>query len=137
MQIQEIKNITKDTFSKYGIVISQSDNSFTGCHFEILALAESAGWRIGYLLLEKNYIKYMERHMKTKEVYEPVTGTTLLLITSEKDNTNIEIFLLDKAVSINEGIWHQVVAISEISSMRIVENIEVPDYESETMSFSF
>ena len=35
-------------------------------------------------------------------------------------------------ISVHEGIWHQVIAISEKAEVKVTENIDMPSSESET-----
>jgi ureidoglycolate hydrolase len=57
----------------------------------------------------------------------------MVLIVAQAENPQeMEAFLLDKAVSVNEGVWHQVMAISDTARVKVTENIDMPSNESET-----
>lgn len=135
MKSVEIKTLNNEDFEKYGCIIEITRYDGSGRHFEVLVDAHSSGWRIGVMDFEKNVAPYLERHLKSKESYEPVFGTIVLLVAQADVPEVVEVFLLDKPVCINECIWHQVMAISDIARVKVTENICMPSSESETFAF--
>jgi len=67
----------------------------------------------------------MENHPNTKETFEPISGAPILIVAVGKTPESPEAFLLDKPIVLNEGVWHDVLALSENAVMRINENTEV------------
>lgn len=132
MEGKEIKCITPETFCKYGVILAApySDEK-SGNRFDVLVSSRSDGWRLGILRLFRNEFDHMERHIKSKESHEPLSGTTLLLCSTEENPEDIDVFLLDKPVCLNVGVWHQDISLSETSLVKIAENREVPPEESE------
>lgn len=129
--VKRINVLSSESFKKYGIIIEPKISNVEVRSFEVIETAPSEGWRIGILQLVKDEMTYIERHLKTKETYEPLSGTTIMLVSLQESPHDMEVFLLDKPVCVNEGIWHQVVAISEKAIIKVIENITVPHYECE------
>lgn len=123
MELKNISNITAETFSKYGTVIEFTSKMYDG--WEILVREEKSGWRIALLEFTRRTTKILENHPTSKESFEPVKGTAILIAAENSAPENFEVFLLDKPVCLNEGIWHQVVSLSEVTQVKITENLEV------------
>lgn len=123
MELKTIKNITADSFSKYGVVIDLNPDSKDG--WEIVVRAESPGWRIAVLEFSRKTAKVIENHPSSKESFEPVSGTALLAAAENGSPEDFEVFLLDRPVCLNEGIWHQVISLSATSKVKITENLKV------------
>lgn len=118
----EIKTITKERMAKYGIIldhISQEDG------YEPLVNVESKGWIWALLTFKNKTIDYIECHPTSKESFEPVFGTSLIFLSVPEDPTQVEIFLLDKIIMLNEGVWHNVLTVSDVSRVKITENNDV------------
>ena len=123
MELKNISNITAEAFSKYGTVIEFTPKMYDG--WEILVREEKSGWRIALLEFTRRTTKILESHPTSKESFEPVKGTAILIAAENNAPESFEIFLLDKPVCLNEGIWHQVVSLSEVTQVKITENLEV------------
>lgn len=120
---KEIQNITSENFSKYGVVIDLTLRSADG--WEILVKVEQAGWRIAVLEFSRKSVKTLECHPSSRESFEPMSGTALLILAPNENPGDYEAYLLDRPVCLNEGIWHQIISFSEISKVKITENLEV------------
>ena len=132
MKAIEIKTLSQEKFSNYGTIIELKRNDGSGRYFEVLVEAKSNGWRIGVMDVQRYVVPYLERHLKSKESHEPVCGTMILLVAPAEKPENIEAFLLDKPVSVDEGVWHQIMAISDTARVKVTENLDMPSNESET-----
>ncbi|MGC8764920.1 MAG: ureidoglycolate lyase [Brevinematia bacterium] len=120
--MKELKYITKESFSKYGFVIDFNNPNSEG--WEILTKVSKEGWRIAILEIERKAAKRLERHPDSIETFEPMSGIGVLLVASERPE-NFEVFLLDKPVCLNKGVWHEVFSLSERAKFKITENDEV------------
>ncbi len=120
--MKELKYITKENFKKYGMVLDFSSKDVSV--WEILFKVKDSGWRIAILEIDRHSATRVERHPDSIETFEPLSGISLLLV-SDKDPEGFEVFLLDKPVCLNKGIWHEVIALSEKAKFKITENDEV------------
>ena len=92
----------------------------------------SQGWQIGYLINEAKSIEKLERHPNTPEVFSPLSGNTVLVVSENPHNFgSIVGFTLSKPIVFNRGVWHGVISVSGTSEILIVEN---PDVIDEIMS---
>jgi hypothetical protein len=118
----EIKDITKESIQKYGIILDHI-NQIDG--YEPLIKVNSKGWIWAILTFKNKTIDYIECHPTSKESFEPVFGTSLIVLSQKEDPTKHETFLLDKHIMLNEGVWHNVLTISDVSRVKITENNDV------------
>lgn len=126
----EIKVLTAENFEKYGrILIPTQEESRRGKNqsvfYIVLERAQSKGWVMAYYTVSKRFTDAIENHPNTKETFEPLSGVSILIVAVNNSPENPEAFLLDKPVVLNEGVWHDVLALSESATMRINENTEV------------
>lgn len=124
MSIKEIKNITKDNFSKYGVVIDSKPEFIDG-KFEVLISEKNYGWRIAIYEYIRKGTKKLENHPTSKESFEPLIGVSLLIVAENPRPSEFEVFLLDKPICLYEGVWHQVLSLSEVAQVKITENYDV------------
>jgi len=118
----EIKSITKEAIKPYGIMldhINQEDG------YEPLIKVNSRGWIWAILTFKNKTTDYIECHPTSKESFEPVFGISLIILSVPEDPTKTETFLLDKPIMLNEGVWHNVITISDVSRVKITENNDV------------
>jgi hypothetical protein len=118
----EVKTVGKSNFSKYGVILEHV-NQIDG--YEPLVKVDSRGWIWAILTFNNRTIERIEHHPASKESFEPVFGTAMILVAPAGHPDNVELFLLDKAVMLHEGIWHQVMSLSEVSRVKITENSDV------------
>lgn len=118
-----IKNLSSEAFKPYGDIIDFTEAKYDG--WEIIVLSEGPGWRIALLEIDRKSTTTLEHHPKSKESFEPVNGTTLLIAAPYETPDDYEIFLLDRPICLNEKVWHQLICLSDKSSMKITENLEV------------
>lgn len=119
----EIEVITRDAFAPFGTVIEfPEENTDT---FFIADTEEKEPWRIAVFRYRNHSIQKIERHPTSKESFEPLSGTTLLLVAETEQPENYHIFLLDKPVCLKKNIWHQVLSLSPEAQVKITENLEV------------
>lgn len=119
-----IKNITKASFEKYGTIID-----FTGREddpeFEIIISHREDPWRIAMLRVKDREFTNLENHPSSLETFEPVEGMCLLLLSLTTNKSEYEVFLLDKPVCLNKGVWHGISTLTHVSKVKITENLEV------------
>ena len=122
-------------FAPFGTIIEHNFDTSKGRDFQRVISANSTGWTIGILELAKNIAPYLERHLYSQESHEPVSGTSIIIVSTPEAPEDFRIFLLDKPVCLKEGIWHQVMALSEKAVIKVVENLDVSSKNSETREF--
>ena len=120
----EVKTINKHNFGKYGVILEHV-NQVEG--YEPLIKVDSKGWIWAILTLRSRSIKRLERHPTSKESFEPVSGVGVIALASPEAQDNVELFLLDRAVVLNESIWHEVMSLSDVCIVKITENNDVTD----------
>lgn len=119
-----IKNINRDTFKPYGIVIEQNSENPKGFQV-ILNETGKVGWRIAVSKLTKNMVLEMGKHPDSMESFEPVSGVVVLLVALPDTPEDFEAFLLDRPVCLFKNIWHATLTLSECALVKITENLEV------------
>jgi len=120
----ELKTINKRNFGMYGVILEHV-NLAEG--YEPLIKVNSGGWIWAILTFRNRSLKRLERHPTSKESFEPVSGTSVIALASPGAPDNVELFLLDKPVVLNEGVWHDVMSLSDVSTVKITENNDVTD----------
>lgn len=123
MGAKKIRFITREAFARYGTVIELKPQSQDG--WEVVVKVENSGWRIAVLEFSRHTASMLENHPQSKESFEPLYGTALLIVAENNAPDSFEVFLLDKPVCLFEGIWHQVISLSQVSCVKITENLEV------------
>lgn len=119
----KIETIREDTFQNYGVIFAFPGDSREA--FYIVDQDEESPWRTALFRFSDKKTDVLERHPNTKETFEPLQGTALLLVASGESPEDFRCFLLDQAVSLKKGIWHQVLALSETAVVKITENYHV------------
>jgi ureidoglycolate hydrolase len=94
----------------------------------------SQGWQIGYLTCTCKKLHRLERHSNTAEVFCPLEGTPLLVVSEDpavhgsgSTKWAVKGFLLDKPIVFNRGVWHGVLSVTGKSTILIVESPDVTD----------
>jgi ureidoglycolate hydrolase len=118
-----IKQLSKETFGKYGSMLDPEDKSkvFT----VVCGDKDAKGWRIGVVIIGPENVKQLEAHPESLETFEPVAGTSVLLVSETKNPDSIEAFLLDRGVLVNRNIWHALSVLSLKAEVKVTENFEV------------
>jgi ureidoglycolate hydrolase len=122
MKTLSIKTINAENFGRYGVVLEHVDQEEG---YEPLVTVQSRGWIWAVLTFRLKSIPRIERHPTSKESFEPVFGTTIIVVAPPEDPEAIEAFLLDQAVMLHEGVWHEVMALSDVARVKITENNDV------------
>jgi len=118
-----IKTLTREAFKKYGGILEPEDKS--GVFTVLCGEKESTGWRIGYVILGPEPVKRLEAHPASMETFEPVYGTSVILVAQKDNPEKPEAFLLDRGVVINKDVWHAVRVLSARAEIKVTENYEV------------
>jgi len=125
-----IRTIDEASFAPYGDVLDftstkPSDEGAFG-RFQIITRSEDpTGWRLALLRFSNRECRRLEQHPSSKESFEPVSGVSLLFLAVPGHPEQVEAFLLDRPVCLNEGVWHDVVALSQSAVVKIAENLNV------------
>ncbi|MGL1893322.1 MAG: hypothetical protein OCD02_16925 [Spirochaetaceae bacterium] len=119
----EIRTINHKSFFRYGKVIDNEGNG--DGDFKVIIQEPDYGWRIATYHVTRKSTQNLERHPKSKESFEPLHGTGLLLVASYETPNDYEIFLLDQPVCLFTGVWHQIISLSTSTTVKITENIKV------------
>jgi len=121
--MKHIQNLSVNKFETYGTIIDYTNAKDDG--WEIVVRSQGEGWRIALLEIERQWSDQLEHHPLSKESFEPLSGTTLIIVAPFEAPESYEVFLLDRPVCVNEKVWHQVICLSETACMKITENLEV------------
>jgi ureidoglycolate hydrolase len=118
-----IRRISKKAFAKYGTLLTPPDKNkvFT----VVCGDKDAAGWRIGVVIIGPDEVSQLEAHPESLETFEPVSGTSVLLVSETDKPDSIEAFLLDQGVLVNKNIWHGLSVLSERAEVKVTENFEV------------
>lgn len=119
-----IKNITKESFKPYGTVIEFSEAP-ADPRFEVVVTECNHPWRLAVLRVVEREFDKLECHKMSLESFEPISGTGLIIVSEPDKPDQFEVFLLDKPVCLNKGVWHQMVTLSEETIVKIAENLKV------------
>ncbi|WP_432627108.1 ureidoglycolate lyase [Brotaphodocola sp.] len=119
----EIERITVENFAPFGSVIEFPKDNHD--NFYIVETEETEPWRLAVFRYSNHEIQRIERHPTSKESFEPLSGTTLLLTAETDTPENYHIFLLDRPICLKKNIWHQVLSLSDEAVVKITENREV------------
>lgn len=134
-----LQPISREKFARYGKVIEFRPDDpdqigLEGMQAEIVSRSEEpTGWRIIILRVQQRVARRLEQHPNSKESFEPMAGVAVLLVAPPESPNHIEAFILDKPVILNEGVWHEILTISDESTLKIVENMEVESMHSSLM----
>jgi ureidoglycolate hydrolase len=96
-----------------------------GSAFHVLAKSKAAGWRVAALRLRTRFVEELQIHRTTMETFEPLQGSSILLVNTEASVEGIRAFMLDRPILLYTNIWHNVLTLSEESVIKITENAEV------------
>lgn len=91
---------------------------FNGRGYKGVHVFES--WRIAFLTQDDEYTHntYIERHMKTDEVFVLLKGAATLYIGMEREPVEMSV---NKIYNVTAGTWHNIVCDEE-ASVLVVEN---------------
>lgn len=118
-----IEPITQTTFTAYGKIIEFPEDDKS--NFYITASDSETPWRLAVFRYENHEIKTIECHPTSMESFEPLSGISLLLVAAHDTPEDYHIFLLNKPVVLNKGVWHQTLALTDVAEVKITENIDV------------
>ena len=125
MTFKDIRTISADAFAPYGDVIAFRSPCESDPFFEVVCGSSARGWRIAMYRVERQAVDIMECHPDSRESFEPCSGTGLLLVGIPDQPEDYEVFLLDRPVCLNKGVWHQLIALGGPCTVKITENDEV------------
>lgn len=70
-------------------------------------------------------IAFLSLHDNTPEVFIPLEGTTILKVAKKADFSDCKVFLIDRPLMIDPGVWHGLACVNGVSRLLLVENREV------------
>lgn len=137
---KHVKKISKENFMPYGYLIGYDQENEDDFQV-VLTESRKKGWRIAFSKIVASSIAEIARHPETMETFEPVSGITLICVSTTTNLDDYQVFLLDQPLCIKQNIWHATVCLSANSVVKIVENAEVTaekhKIETEINKFSF
>jgi len=129
-----IIELQQELFKPYGRLLEPNEIevpevSESGRFDFYVTFKESAqGWQIGYLFHKEKIINQLERHPNTAEVFSPLNGESVLIVSENPEDENtICAFKLDKSIVLSRGAWHGVISLSDRAEILIVESPDVID----------
>jgi len=110
----------------YGTLIrmpEEADADKSQSRFALVIPPQKAeGWMLGYLACRSREARVLHCHPDSKETFEPVRGIAALVVAPPDDPEAVEVFILDRPVCLNEGVWHVEITLSVESEIKIVES---------------
>jgi ureidoglycolate hydrolase len=116
------KNLTREAFDPYGVILGHYQREDG---YEIVASIDSTGWLWALKTFDNKRLDQIDSHPDTRESFEPVWGTALLVVALPDRPSEIEVFLLDQPVLLHERVWHGLIALSAQARVKITENRRV------------
>jgi ureidoglycolate hydrolase len=117
-----IQNLSREAFAPYGTILGHYQ---TTDGYEPVVTVESTGWIWAIKTFDNKTIDRIDSHPDTKESFEPVWGASLLVVAPPNAPNDLQIFLLDEPVLLDERVWHGSIALSAQARVKITENREV------------
>jgi len=117
-----IRNLSREAFAPYGTILGHYE---TQDGYEPVATIQSTGWIWAIKTFDNKYINQIDSHPDTRESFEPVWGTSLLVVAPPASPEALEVFLLDEPILLYERVWHGLIALSTRARVKITENREV------------
>lgn len=127
-----LEAITPGSFAPFGTVL-EFDPTPADPRFEIKVEEPAAPWRMAVFCVTIRAASRLERHTASRESFTPVSGTGVLLCAAPETPGEVRAFLLDTAVCLGKGVWHEVITLTGRACYQITENLEV---ESEFYDFA-
>lgn len=122
--MNEIQFITGEAFAPYGRVLEFPENP-ADPRFQVVVTENGAGWRLAVFRVKERECDRLECHPLSMESFEPMQGTGLLIVACCDTPQQYEVFLLDRPVCLDKGVWHQMITLSQETVVKITENLEV------------
>ena len=126
--------LERELFRPYGRILLPDDEqtpevSEPECFdFHVPFRESSQGWQIGYLINRVDVIDQLECHPNTAEVFSPLKGRTVLVLTTDPENmTEFRAFDLTEPIVLDRSVWHGVISLTDQSDVLIVESPDVID----------
>ncbi len=119
----KIKPLSRESFAPFGKIIEPIDRNKI---FDVVAAEpQKKGWRIGYLVFRPQPVDRLEAHPESFETFEPVCGTSIMIVAKKETPEDMHAFLLDKPILLDKGTWHAISVISAEAEVKITEDYEV------------
>lgn len=120
----KLERITPASFAPFGTVLDFQENP-ADPRFEVKVTEPDAPWRIAVFCVSIRSALRLERHPCSLESFTPVRGMGVLLCAAPRTPKDVHAFLLDEAICLEKGVWHEVITLSENAYYQITENAEV------------
>jgi ureidoglycolate hydrolase len=128
----KVLDINEKTFRKFGKILIPTDGAIPEVYeddifrFYVTFKEQSNCWQIGYLEQIGKEVQKLECHPNTSEVFIPLSGDAVILLSINPQN-DISAFKLKEPIVIKRGVWHGVISLTKSSKILIVESSEVID----------
>lgn len=113
--------LTAAAFAPYGTLIAH-DGELEANFQVIVDEPDAAGWRIAVNRVTAAPIVSLGRHPNTRESFEPLSGTVVLVVAEPGEPDRLEAFVLDQPVCLFVSVWHATIAIGKPALVKITEN---------------
>jgi ureidoglycolate hydrolase len=121
-----IQALSSETFQPFGKLLRHTKAyNEAGPLYEKIHVAESSGWIWAIYSVRQRIATQLECHPNTRESFEPMDGTGVLLVAEPNQPDNLQAFILSEPVLLHEGVWHTLLSLTETTTVKIVENSEV------------
>jgi len=117
-----IQHLTREAFAPFGTILGHYQEQDG---YEIVATVESTGWLWALKTFDNRNIDRIDCHPDTRESFEPVWGTSVLVVAPPDSPADIQAFLLDQPVLLHQHVWHGLIALSAEARVKITENRQV------------
>lgn len=122
--MRAIENITTENFAPFGTLVDFPENP-ADPRFMVTDTEPDAPWRVAIFRITIRQAVRLECHPTSKEVFTPLSGTGVLLVAAPESPGDWHAFLLNRAVCLGKGVWHEMVTLSPETLCQITENLEV------------
>ena len=124
-----IETLSKDSFAPFGAIVDWTDDlEAAGAGFHVLVRSEApTGWRLAILKVTARSVQSMAHHPDTEEMFAPMSGRAVLLVARAGPfaEEGVHAFLLDRPAVVARGVWHATMALSDVATVLIAENLDV------------
>lgn len=91
--------------------------------YRTLARVPSTGWRIAMHCVRARYADALHAYDSTR-LLSPRAGVTLICVAPPERPDNVQIFVLDRTVTVNSGVPHVLITLSAESWVQVSENFD-------------
>ncbi|HYH04194.1 MAG TPA: ureidoglycolate lyase [Bacillota bacterium] len=117
----QIQTLSPERFRPYGELICFNEQNMD--QFQVVLTEEIlTGWRIAVKKVTEREIIFLGKHPDSRESFEPLSGIALICVAPQESPEDMEVFLLDRPVCLHKNVWHTLISLSEVATVKITEN---------------